>query len=264
MRLTSVLRGAGAVAGVLTALTLFTASPASSASSASAEPSITVVPDTNLVDFQTVTVSGAGFSPEFDLGVAMCTAEPLSLDDCDLDTVGFAFTDETGTFTLDYTVERLIETPAAGTVDCATVAGGCLVGAADINLTEVAIAPVTFDPNVPPQPRLEVELTVDPVGTVAPKAGTGTVSGTVTCSSPAEVFVDGFATQSAGRAVVEGSFHTHLTCDEESATWTADLQPFNGRFVGGKLNVDAFAFAFDEQQDDDAQVTTQIRLKGGR
>jgi hypothetical protein len=244
------------VAGVFTAFMLFTASPAS------AQPSITVTPDTDLVDFQTVTVSGSGFSADFDLGVVMCTAGAPSLDDCDLDTLDFAFTDATGSFTLDYTVERLIETPAAGSVDCATVAGGCIVGVGDINLTEVAFAPVTFDPTVPPVPRLEVELTVDPVGTVTPKLGTGTVSGTVSCSSPADVFIDGFASQRAGRVDVQGFFFAEVSCDG-STTWTADLEPFNGRFVGGRLDVEAFAFAFDGQQFADDEVFTQVRLKGG-
>ena len=105
-------------------------------------------------------------------------------------------------------------------------------------------------------------MTIDPVGRVTPKTGAATVTGTVTCSSPAEVFVDVSASQRAGRVNVLGFAFTQVTCDGE-ATWTGSLEPFNGRFVGGKLDVNAFAFGFAGQQDDDAEAFAQVRLKGG-
>jgi Neocarzinostatin family len=255
MRLTRLLGSVGAGAGVFAAVTLASASPAS------AQPMITVTPDTDLVDFQTVTVSGSGFPTETALGIAMCTAGPLSIDDCDLGTSDFVDSDATGAFTTQYTVERLIETPATGAVDCA-VAPGCILGVANLaDFTQNAIAPLAFDPNVPPQPRLEIGVTIDPLGSVTPKTGAATVTGTVTCSSPAEVFVDVSASQRAGRVNVLGFGFTAVSCEGE-ATWTISLEPFNGRFVGGKLLVDAFAFGFDDQQDDDAEASAVVRLKG--
>ena len=113
MRLTRLLRCLGAGVGVFAAVTVASASPAG------AQPMITVTPDTDLVDFQTVTVSGSGFGAEITLGIAMCTAGPLSIDDCDLSTSELVDSDAAGAFTTEYTVERLIETPAAGSVDCA-------------------------------------------------------------------------------------------------------------------------------------------------
>jgi hypothetical protein len=256
MRLTRLLRCLGAGAGVFAAVTVAGASPAS------AQPLITVTPDTDLVDFQAVTVSGSGFPAEITLGLAMCTGGPLSIDDCDLDTSGFVDSDAAGAFTTEFTVERLIETPASGPVDCA-LAPGCILGVANIaDFTQNATAPLAFDPNVPPQPRLEIGVTIDPVGSVTPKTGAATVTGTVTCSSPAEVFVDVSASQRAGRANVLGFAFTQVTCDGE-ATWTGSLEPFNGRFVGGKLDVDAFAFGFAGPQDDDAEAFGLVRLKGG-
>jgi hypothetical protein len=256
MRLTRLLRCLGAGLGVFAAVTVAAASPAS------AQPLITVTPDTDLVDFQAVTVAGTGFPAEITLGLAMCTAGPLSIDDCDLGTSDFVESDAAGAFTTQYTVERLIETPAAGPVDCA-LAAGCILGVANIaDFTQNATAPLGFDPNVPPQPRLEIGVTIDPVGSVTPKTGAATVTGTVTCSSPADVFVDVSASQRAGRANILGFAFTEVTCDGE-ATWTGSLEPFNGRFVGGKLDVDAFAFGFDDQQDDDAQAFAVVKLKGG-
>jgi len=258
MRLTRLLGGLGATVGVFAAATVASASPAG------AQPMITVTPDTDLVDFQTVTVSGSGFSADTDLGIVECATGPPTVDACDLDTLGFVVTDAAGTFTTDFTVERLIETPAAGPVDCAVAPGTCAVGVGTLDLSQTAIAPLAFDPDVPAQPRLEIGVTIDPVGTVTPKTGAGTVTGTVTCSSPAEVFVDGFASQRAGRVDVQGFFFTEAIACDGSATWTADLQPSNGRFAGGKVDVDIFAFGFDENQFDEAQLTTVIRLKGGR
>ncbi len=256
MRLTRLLRCLGAGVVVFAAVTVAAASPAS------AQPMITVAPDTDLVDFQTVTVSGSGFPAEITLGIAMCTAGPLSIDDCDLSTSDFAESDATGAFTTEYAVERLIETPAAGPVDCA-VAPGCILGVANIaDFSQNATAPLVFDPSVPPLPRLEIGVTIDPVGGVTPSTGAATVSGTVTCSSPAQVFVDISASQRAGRVNVLGFGFTEVACDGE-ATWTANLAPFNGRFVGGKLDVDAFAFGFDDQQDDQAEAFAVVRLKGG-
>jgi hypothetical protein len=241
---------------VVAAVTVASASPAS------AQPTIMVTPDTDLVDFQTVTVSGSGFAAETTLGIAMCTAVPLSIDDCDISTSVLVQSDATGAFTTEYTVERLIETPAAGPVDCA-VAPTCILGVANIaDFTQNATAPLAFDPNVPPQPRLEIGLTIDPLGSVTPKTGAATVSGTVTCSSPAQVFVDISASQRAGRVNVLGFAFTEVACDGE-ATWTANLEAFNGRFVGGKLEVDAFAFGFDDQQEDEAEAFAVVRLKGG-
>jgi hypothetical protein len=256
MRLTRLLRCLGAGVGVFVAVMVAGASPAS------AQPMITVTPDTDLVDFQTVTVSGSGFAAEATVGMAMCTAGSLSIDNCDLDTSDLVQSDPTGAFTTEFTVERLIETPVSGPVDCA-VAPGCILAVANIaDVTQSASAPLALDPDVPPQPRLEIGVTIDPVGSVAPKTGAATVTGTVTCSSPAEVFVDVSAGQRAGRVNVLGFGFTEVACDGE-ATWTVSLEPFNGRFVGGKLDVQAFAFGFDGQQDDDAEAFAVVRLKGG-
>jgi hypothetical protein len=255
MRLTRLLLCLGAGVGVFTAATVAFASPAS------AQPMIAVTPDTDLVDFQTVTVSGSGFPADTDLGIVECATGPPTIDACDLDTLGFVVTDAAGTFSTDFTVERLIETPAAGPVDCAVAWGTCAVGVGTLDVSQTAIAPLAFDPDVPPQPRLEIGVTIDPVGTVTPKTGAATVSGTVTCSSPAEVFVDVSASQRAGRVNVLGFGFAQVSCKGE-ATWTTSLEPFNGRFVGGKLLVDAFAFGFDDQQDDDAEASAVVRLKG--
>jgi hypothetical protein len=56
--------------------------------------------------------------------------------------------------------------------------------------------------------------------------------------------------------------NTEVACDGE-VTWTASLEAFNGRFVGGTLDVNAFAFGFAGSQEDDAEAFAVVRLKGG-
>jgi hypothetical protein len=58
-------------------------------------------------------------------------------------------------------------------IDCAP--SNCSLFSSDLNLGSVAVAPLEFDPNVPPQPRLALDLTVHPRGTVVGKTGEVTV-----------------------------------------------------------------------------------------
>jgi hypothetical protein len=243
MRLIRLLRCLGTGVGVVAAVTVASASPVS------AQPVVTVTPDTDLIDFQTVMVSGSGFAANNTVVVGMCTAGPLSVfDDCDIGTAVFVNPDATGAFTTQFTVERLIETPVGGQVDCAVAPGACILAVVNgADFTVAASAPLAFDPNVPPEPRLEIGLTIDPIGSVTPKTGAATVSGTVTCSFPAQVVVDVSASQRAGHANVLAFGFAQVACDGE-ATWTASLEPFNGRFVGGRLNVNARASGFTGPQ----------------
>jgi hypothetical protein len=50
---------------------------------------------------------------------------------------------------------------------------------------------------------------------------------------------------------------------EWNTTTSRSAGLFKARFVGGKVNVEAFAFGFDGQKDDGAKASAVIRLKGG-
>jgi hypothetical protein len=225
---------------------------------------VTVTPDTDLVDFERVLVSGSGVAANITVVIGMCTAAPVSVfDDCDIGTAVSVNSDAAGAFTTGFTVQRLIETPARGLVDCAVAPGACILAVVNgADFTLAATAPLAFDPNVAPQPRLEIGLSIDPIGSVTPKTGAATVSGTVTCTFPAQVVVDVSASQRAGHASVLAFGFAQVACDGE-ATWTASLEPFNGRFVGGRLNVDARASGFADPQQDVTEASAVVRLKGG-
>src|SRR5262249_5678628 len=159
-------------------------------------------------------------------------------------------------YSTPFTVQRLITT-SAGQVDCAP--SNCLLFSSDFNLGSVAVAPLEFDPNVPPQPRLELGLTVEPRGTVVSKTGEVTVLGTVTCNLPSDTFIDIFITQRAGRVLIHGeSFPTEVSCDGSTA-FSATGAGFNGLFKGGSASVYAFAQANSGIQIADAEVITTIK-----
>jgi len=119
---------------------------------------------------------------------------------------------------------------------------------------------LVFNVDVAPPP-LDVEVNINPRGSVVSKTGIATVSGTVTCSREAFVEIFGSVRQRAGRAFIDGFFGTFALCDGETY-WTAEVESDNGRYAGGKaeVNVEAFGFAGGEFDIDSASAT--IRLHG--
>src|SRR5439155_2916746 len=115
-----------------------------------------VTPSTDLVNHQTVTVAGSGFSPSVAIGWAECKNGGSGQNDCDLNNVGYSTTDATGVFSASYTVHRIMHT-ANGDADCASAPEACTIGAAKISdYSESAGTPISFDPSIPlpPPPTL--------------------------------------------------------------------------------------------------------------
>jgi len=112
---------------------------------------------------------------------------------------------------------------------------------------------------LPPPPT--IDLTIDAKGTFD-KQGLATISGTVTCSSPVFVVVQGQVTQRVGRINIVGEFFTFVFCDGETA-WQATLQSPDGKFAGGRVTVDAFAFDAEGGPNSDFATAT-VQLKGAR
>jgi hypothetical protein len=235
------------------AMILVWAGPASAASA------LVVTPNTGLVDFQSVTVTGSGFPADTQLAVVQCTVgatDPFT--DCDLTFLQFPTSDSNGDFSTPFTVQRLINT-SAGQVDCAP--SNCEVFSSGLDLSNPTSAPLQFDPNVPPQPRLALTLTIDPKGTVVSKTGAVTVTGTVTCSLPADVFIDVFIQQRAGRAFIQGDAVADVQCDG-TTHWSATGQGFTGIFKGGSAQVDATADGSTGPQSAFTEAFATIKLAG--
>jgi Neocarzinostatin family/Family of unknown function (DUF6299) len=248
-------RRAPIVAVIAIAMTLVWAVPASAATA------LVVTPNTDLVDFQSVTVTGSGFPADTQLAVVQCTVGATDpFNDCDLSVLQFPLSDGNGNFSTPFTVQRLINT-SAGQIDCAP--SNCEVFSSGLDLSNPTSAALQFDPNVPPQPRLQLDLTVDPKGTVVGKTGEVTVTGTVTCSLPADVFIDVAIQQRAGRVLIQGDAFGDVQCDG-TTPWSATGQGFNGILKGGSAQVDAIAEGSAGQQNAFAETFATIKLTGGR
>jgi hypothetical protein len=101
-------------------------------------------------------------------------------------------------------------------------------------------------------------LTINPTGSVDPKTGVATISGTVTCSEPVPVDLNGPVQQRIGRTFLNGFFFNFFECDGVTP-WEVEVAAGDGLFVAGRLQVSARAFAIDR---DFTAVTTTVRLKG--
>jgi hypothetical protein len=117
---------------------------------------------------------------------------------------------------------------------------------------------LTFNLDVAP-PQVELGLTIDPTGSVVPSKGVATISGTVTCSQPASVGVEGRMEQRVGRLLINGFFFAFVECTPPATAWSATVEGENGLFVAGRADVDAVAFAFDEDAFAEASATVQLR-----
>ena len=112
-------------------------------------------------------------------------------------------------------------------------------------------------------PPLEVDLTIDPVGSVNGATGVATIRGTVTCSRPALVEVSGELRQRKGRLFIFASFFSFIECDGVTS-WEAETVSQNGLLVGGRAEVSAFAAFFDSATGEVvfAEESAIVRLRG--
>src|SRR6476620_7798566 len=98
------------------------ASGGASSGAAVVLPIVTVSPSTGLVDLQTVTVTGSGFSANAQVATVQCRSAAIGASDCDPGTLVYKQADANGAFTLTRYVRRLIGF-SGSTVDCGAPAG---------------------------------------------------------------------------------------------------------------------------------------------
>jgi hypothetical protein len=140
-----VLRVAAATTLLLSGLIL--AAP----SGAQPAPTVTVAPDTDLVDGDLVQLEGTGFAAGGTVFFCQGTVESADDDpdptDCGAP-ISAVTANSAGAFSATYTVHRYLSLSGIGTVDCAQPSAGCLIGAANLGAPG-AVDPVTFRPQPP-------------------------------------------------------------------------------------------------------------------
>jgi hypothetical protein len=134
------------------------------------------------------------------------------------------------------------------------MAGSCCGNPGGNLLVSVDVAP----------PPVVLELALSAKGSVTPKTGMATVSGTVFCNEPATVFgVSGMLQQRKGRVLFRRDFFTgEFACTPPETAWSATATSPNGLFTGGKATLsNVSAFACNEIFCDDAFIPGPITMQ---
>lgn len=126
-------------------------------------PTVVVTPSRRLVDGQLVAVSGAGFSPNASVGLALCKPGPLSYSDCDISRSVVVPADGNGGVATKLAVHAQLQTNN-GVVDCTAAPGACVLGVANLAdpVIENSLTPLSFF--VPPPDVIIGDTTVSEDG----------------------------------------------------------------------------------------------------
>jgi hypothetical protein len=109
-----------------------------------------------------------------------------------------------------------------------------------------------------------VAVTIDPTGTVNPRTGVVTITGTFTCANTNtnSAFIDVSVTQRVGRFTVDGQGQGLVgPCDGESHSWRFDVTGRTGSFAGGRADVYASLFACGSVGCVDDEATQTLLLQ---
>jgi Neocarzinostatin family len=221
---------------IVGALVAFGAVPASAKG-----PFVTATPHRLLADGQQVMVSAGLFAPNTSMAVVECPTDVITPGTCDLNTVIFTETDASGSYTdVPFTVSRIL---GDGT-DCA-LNGGCYIGTQDAGASgPTASRLITFDPDIPPLPQLEIAVRIDKTPKVNDK-GVVALRGTLECRNrPAEVEVDIELSQVFDRAIFRSYGYAYFSCAADTKTpFRMTIRPLNGIFGPGPAVVRVQAYA---------------------
>jgi len=147
---------------VLVAGLVAVAPPATAAAPPGA--AVVVTPNVDLVDFQTVRVTGTGFVGETLLEIFQCRGGALSERDCDGFNAFFVDVDGAGNVDETFVVDARIWLPSGVPVDCRTAPEGCEIGIGLLGEAgEWPESALHFDPDAPLRPVV--------TGTVTPSTG---------------------------------------------------------------------------------------------
>lgn len=126
-----------------------------------APPALAVSPPAELVDRQSVAVTGSGFRPDYYVSFSVCRSPLDDYRDCDSGGDYYAETDVTGSFSSTLVLDAAFLAGDGDVVDCRTSDFACVLLAT--NDVESAVLGLHFDPDAPLAPA--------PVLLAAPETG---------------------------------------------------------------------------------------------
>jgi hypothetical protein len=112
-----------------------------------------------------------------------------------------------------------------------------------------------------PPPPLEVDVELDSRGSVDPRTGNAVVRGTIVCNQDATASLWGSLRQPVGRTgSLRGEFALGTSCSAQRRGWSATVEPYSGRYVGGTASASAQAYASNGVTDASDHDSATIRL----
>jgi hypothetical protein len=111
-------------------------------------------------------------------------------------------------------------------------------------------------------PPIVLSLAIDPVGKVNPKSGEAVITGTISCSEPAD-FADIQVNlhQPIGRFTIRGFGFASSACEPSPTAWFVSVSGENGTFSPGRATAEVFGFACSSSSCDDEFLSTNVRLR---
>lgn len=227
------------------------------------DPSITVVPDTDLVDDQRVLVHGEDFPRQRVFVVGQCDARATDERGCDQSIGLFS---ESREWTIDFQVERAIDT-VFGRVDCASGPGACVIAVLHRPGRILLAEPLHFDPEgPPPDPELRIEIDVVESVRLGPDGRHARVDVVVTCQPGQHAFVDVQLAQDAGEEDAIAFGGEFVRRCRGTTPMSIEVRVFEGAGFGpGDGFVVATAFGFrqgDEEPGDVDSEVAEVTLSG--
>ncbi len=115
-----------------------------------------------------------------------------------------------------------------------------------------------------PDPVMTVTLDFDPTARVDGKYGVAFVTGTVTCSYPGMVNIEGTLSQSGKKGTtIIGSFQLTGLCDGTMG-WGTGVSPTTGKFARGAATVSATAVATNTELNITGSIEQSATVQLGR
>jgi hypothetical protein len=221
---------------------LLLVSPVPLASASAPEPALTTLtatPNTDLVDFQIVDVTGTDYPADHAVDLVECVQD----QGCDFSNLQVHYTDAAGSYTASFAVRRILHLEDVD-VDCVT-AQNCILVSLDItDLSTGAQAAITFDPDAPPAPDPNFRLLPDSTGHVRPDKGTARIGGSLRCNQ--NLFIDAYLvlTQVYNQHIFRSEAFLSIACSRGTARFAVTFRPVNGLFGEGEATVAVDAYSY--------------------
>jgi hypothetical protein len=171
-----------------------------------------------------------------------------------------AGTNGNGYFSVNYAVSRIIETTEANgtteSTDCAV--SSCILGAAtSFDLAVGAVAPISFNPRVPPA----FTVALDPVDTVTPTTGVANIAGTFVCRRHLIVQIFLGLDQHRGRFNVRSEAFDSARCSGHTK-WIVHVPPgFLVNFGPGKAALTASFSTVIGNDEREVGISGKVKLE---